>query len=1472
MPAASGSIAFLGAAKFQGYWDAQHNHGTGSGLPGAISGFYNPLFTVGASTGGGYAAATGITASAGDYWQLTGSGGINVDGHYNWNLNDWCIYSGSASGGSGKWKRLAFEDTIASIVIGGLTSSSFHMGVANNRHVIFNSGSVHSGSSNFTYDYDTNRLFLTSSTGYLLSLKNTTNSGEFIQCRAHDGNPSIELRQGVGGNGIIYIYGDEGAVRATLSPDAVTLGSTFLSDTAGVGMSSGSYGTNGYVRIRNTDGDIHLSASLDVRIPTNVGLTFGDDGEKIEGDGTDLTIASGAKINLTATSDVHVPQGVGLVFDSAGTEKIESDGTDLTVNSGGDINLTPASTKDVNIPANIGLTFGNDGEKIEGDGTDLTVASSNHITLDAGGDITLDADGANILFKDAGQTIAGLNTNANKDMQISASANLHLSGTRVYVDADSGATLSSTAGTVLIDAVAGAVTIDGHTGVTLQSTNSGDVTLDSVADIILDAAGDNILFKDDGQTIAGFNTNANKDMQISASANLHLSGTRVYINPSSDAAVSIDGGLELTAGQGFTMWADYGTNVNGAFFTTEADGQLTLTTIDYGSGEQAHFIVDVDGDVILDPAQDHVSFGTSGVNGAIKVDTSNVLKFVDNGDNEIFRSIGSHLLTHRRLRLPDNTKLTFGDDNDAHVKYDTGDGYLVVSGSGHGKGILLSGSNLINVGFVQMYGGGLVVDDQKLYFGNHLDSFIQYREAGDDYLVISGSGNGIVLSGSNIVFDGSTAFTTIANASGDVTIDASGDIILDADGANVFFKDGGQTIAGFNTNANKDMQISASANLHLSGSRVYVDSDSGLTLNSTAGAVVVDAAAGAVTIDGHTGVTLQSTNSGDITLDSVADIILDAAGDNILFKDAGETIAGFNTNANKDMQISASANLHLSGTRLYVKTGEMTFDSGGDINLDAAGNNVFFYGNGTKRGGFALGTTGDLVFIDSSNTEVFRIDGSEDALRMASSKKLMLGALEEFLYGDGTDIHFGVGSGGHINIPADIGLTFGDDGEEIEGDGSALTIKGGDINLDSEGDITLDADGANIFFKDAGQTIAGFNTNANKDMQISASTNLHLSGSRVYVDSDSGLTLNSTAGAVLLDAAAGAVTIDGHTGVTLQSTNSGDITLDSVADIILDAAGDNILFKDAGQTIAGFNTNANKDMQISASANLHLSGTRIHVDASGGAGTVLHIDANANASSLVDLDAGQLDIDAADWVKIDAADEIELTTTSADGHIKLVTAHTAGQAIHIDANANAGSIVDIDAGVLDIDADADANITSVGNMNISAGDNNLILSGAAGIRIPDDQKLTFGNNSDSYIYYRETGDDFLTISGSVDPGGIVLSGSVKVAGPLYHTPDVHGGTDAALTTFGVSLVSSDGDGTTYTLANGTVLGQTKEMRLMQHGGGNAVVNVASNGWGGSGTVTFANANDYVKLIWANVGSGGKWYPLLTLTTATNPYG
>ena len=101
--------------------------------------------------------------------------------------------------------------------------------------------------------------------------------------------------------------------------------------------------------ITATSGDITLApaADGDVNIGQNLGLTFGDDGEKIEGDGTDLTISSSGKLNLTATSDVQIPANVGVLFGTGG-EKIESDGTDLTATITG--NFVFSGTTAIDVP------------------------------------------------------------------------------------------------------------------------------------------------------------------------------------------------------------------------------------------------------------------------------------------------------------------------------------------------------------------------------------------------------------------------------------------------------------------------------------------------------------------------------------------------------------------------------------------------------------------------------------------------------------------------------------------------------------------------------------------------------------------------------------------------------------------------------------------------------------------------------------------------------------------------------------------------------------------------------------------------------------------------------------------------------------------------------------------------------------------------------------------------------------------
>ena len=264
-------------------------------------------------------------------------------------------------------------------------------------------------------------------------------------------------------------------------------------------------------------GDINLTpaASYDINVPANIGITFGDDGEKIEGDGTDLTI-SGNNINLTAVADVVVPANVGVTFGSG--EKIEGNNTDLTVTSGADINLTAVG--DVNIPSGVGITFGNDGEKIEGDGTDLTVASSGALTLtstshtvDTSGDIVLDADGGDIFFKDAGTTF-GSATNTSGDLIVK-------SGTTTALTF-SGANMTA-AGTI----GSGAITSTGvvtATGFTIGNAEIIEAELEQIDGITAGtAAASKAVVLDSNKDITGLRN-------VTIAGDLTVNGTTTSVN------------------------------------------------------------------------------------------------------------------------------------------------------------------------------------------------------------------------------------------------------------------------------------------------------------------------------------------------------------------------------------------------------------------------------------------------------------------------------------------------------------------------------------------------------------------------------------------------------------------------------------------------------------------------------------------------------------------------------------------------------------------------------------------------------------------------------------------------------------------------------------------------------------------------------------------------------------------------------
>ena len=352
MPVASGSIAYLGAARFQGFWNATTNHATGSGLAEAASGSFVALFASGTAPTRGYAHG-GITASSGDYWQVSGSGAHNLSGVASWRVNDWVIYSGSA-GSSGTWKKLAFEDTIASIILGDLSSSSFHMGVENDKHILFDSGSVHSGSSKFVFDYVNNRVGIgTSTPSSQLEIEGASGDLIFEIDNNAANSANFQIQNGAGNARVDLVMNDGTAnTTITMKGQKVGIGDTTPSYTLDVGgnfRSTGNALFDANVNLGNANTDVttvasRLTASSGLMVPDDKKLRFGDASEAhikydetasnyltISGSSAGLVL-SGSKLVLdltTVTSGSGIGQGSMLGVNAVGQVMITSSGAKI---------------------------------------------------------------------------------------------------------------------------------------------------------------------------------------------------------------------------------------------------------------------------------------------------------------------------------------------------------------------------------------------------------------------------------------------------------------------------------------------------------------------------------------------------------------------------------------------------------------------------------------------------------------------------------------------------------------------------------------------------------------------------------------------------------------------------------------------------------------------------------------------------------------------------------------------------------------------------------------------------------------------------------------------------------------------------------------------------------------------------------------------------------------------------------------
>jgi hypothetical protein len=278
-----------------------------------------------------------------------------------------------------------------------------------------------------------------------------------------------------------------------------------------------------------TVNEVSISGTLDVS-SGGTGLATITDGAVMLGSGTgDVTplavTTNGAILIGDGTTD---PTTYNAFSSSTGTLNVSAGGTgaaSLTSNAVLTGNSTSAITAEGNLSFN-GSTLAVTGALSNTTAADLstssgitTIGSSNALTVSAAGVLTVNnatdstsstsgsviIDGgvgiAKILFVGTDVWI-GDDLIVGDDVSLTGDGSIFRMGDggdfSITHDGGTGATVTSS-GALVVDSTASTLTLDGHSGVTIQNgTVSADIVLDSGADIVLDAAGGNFEFKDGG--------------------------------------------------------------------------------------------------------------------------------------------------------------------------------------------------------------------------------------------------------------------------------------------------------------------------------------------------------------------------------------------------------------------------------------------------------------------------------------------------------------------------------------------------------------------------------------------------------------------------------------------------------------------------------------------------------------------------------------------------------------------------------------------------------------------------------------------------------------------------------------------------------------------------------------------------------------------------------------------------------------
>lgn len=141
-------------------------------------------------------------------------------------------------------------------------------------------------------------------------------------------------------------------------------------------------------------------------------------------------------------------------------------------------------------------------------------------------------------------------------------------------------------------------------------------------------------------------------------------------------------------------------------------------------------------------------------------------------------------------------------------------------------------------------------------------------------------------------------------------------------------------------------------------------------------------------------------------------------------------------------------------------------------------------------------------------------------------------------------------------------------------------------------------------------------------------------------------------------------------------------------------------------------------------------------------------------------------------------------------------------------------------------------------------------------QVVDDSETDFTSINVNTINESTVGNGVVVDNVKLKDGGVTNSAATFIASfyPQVAQNNITAGTGGAIiVTNYLTTINTDAGGDTFTLANGTQIGQMKKILLVVDGGGDGVVTPATAFAGGT-TATFNDAGDFLILQW----SGAAW--------------